>query len=204
MKLLFVLLSAIFVCLPVTEAMVSSKELTGINYDIVYPLVDTDSVSENMINSDIMEYIKKFKMAFDAAKFESGKMNYKVKFEDDGIVSLVLTDYRYSGGAHGLYWNYGIVYNKKTGVKLPLNYFVHLTSNDLQELYYIALYREQGTRIYPKEYQKIKRVPEDYFLLGDGSVNIIFMPYELSCFADGAAYIHIDANKIEYFNRKNK
>lgn len=47
----------------------------------------------------------------------------------------------------------------------------------------------------------VDRVSEDYYLGGNGTIYLIYQPYELASFADGNTYIEFTPQAIEYFKR---
>ena len=178
------------------------------SYEMSYPIVYTNNKAiQDKINQDIYHYIISFKDDYKAGKFYEGKFSYEVKFEDDNYVSLTITDYRYNlGAAHGLSAVYGIVYDKNTGQKLPLSHFLKVTLYDLDLMFGSRLYNYSGTNIKHEEtnFWKPERVSADYYLLGNGGIALIYRPYELSSYADGATTIRFSAKDVDYLNRKNK
>ena len=175
----------------------------GINYEMQYPLVYTENKSaQNKINQDIYRYIAKFKTDYNNGEFFKGWFKYDVKYEDDKLLSLTIYDGRYRGGAHEHYCVYGLVYDKRTGKRLPISNFVRLTLNSLQAYSSRHLYNEDGTKA---QYErKPERVSEDYYLLGNGGLALIYEPGELGSFGQGAITIRLNDEDIDYFNRLNK
>ena len=97
----------------------------------------------------------------------------------------------------------GVVYYKKTGQRLPLAFFVHLTPNDLNgEVASGHLYNERGHNTPAATDKYVAKVPENYFLGGNAYVCPIFQAGELTN-DNGPTYILLDVSVIDYFNRKN-
>lgn len=190
------------------NAMVQTGEQSGINYKLEYPIVYTaNEAAQNLINSDIAKYIDSFKGTFDKGGMLNGNISYIVKYEDDSVISLLLSDYRYSGGVHGHYHTYGLVYSKNTGQEVPLSSYLNISIDQLhRDLLdnWAHITNENGTYVkYDYKIKRVKRIPDDYYLSGDGSVSLIFSPYELASFADGAVHISISRNLIDYHRRLN-
>ena len=174
------------------------------NLDLKYPLVYMDNIEvQNKINTDIAKKVYELKMDYDKGKFYSGWMRYKIKYEDNQYLSLVLTCYRYNLGAgHGMYYGYGLVYNKNTGERIPLKNFVSsIKIGDLNSLA-VSVYNEN--MIFLSKYSYIDSISENYYLGGNGIVYLMYQPYKLSGFADGIISVELEPETIDYFNRKNK
>lgn len=50
----------------------------------------------------------------------TAQFSYEIKRCDDKIISIVFTQYDYTGGAHGNSWNYGVTFDTATGDRLHL------------------------------------------------------------------------------------
>lgn len=177
-----------------------------INYEMEYPIVYTkNQAAQNKINQDIYKHIATFRNDYNSGKFYKGKFYYQVKFENSNYISLTVSDSRYNmGAAHNQYFVYGLVYDKNSGRKLPLSNFVKITLKDLKSVADYHLYNESGTKIELLHFHKIEHVSNDYYLLGNGGIALIYQPYELASFADGATTIRLTQQEIDCFNRKNK
>ena len=199
----------IFVILHMGTAFASVEEHIDneMSYEMSYPIVYTNNKAiQDKINQDIYHYIISFKDDYKAGKFYEGKFSYEVKFEDDNYVSLTITDYRYNLRAvYGHSTVYGIVYDKNTGQKLPLSHFLRVTLDDLKLIVEGHLYNWSGTKIKADmRWHKLERVSEDYYLLGDGGIALIYRRYELASGGDDTTTIRLSSKDIDYFNRKNR
>lgn len=184
----------------------------GINYEMSYPIVYTkDKAAQDKINQDIYHYIATFKNDYDAGKFFKGSFSYKVKFEDNDYISLTITDYRYNmRSAHGYSKMYGVVYDKSTGRRLPLSHFLKITLQDLNLVYAPSkVYTEgayglnEGDKVTGWDWAP-KRISEDYYLLGNGEIALIYQRYEISYGDAGQTSIRLSTEEVDYFNRKNR
>lgn len=196
----------IFLQMGTASASVGTNTDNGINYEMSYPIVYTDNKEiQDKINQDIYHYIAAFRDDFNAGRFYKGWFSYELRFENDEYISLTIKDSRYSmGAAHEHYNVYGVVYDKHTGKKLPLSHFLKITLADLKWFYGSHLYNSAGNRIKANEFNIPKRVSEDYYLLGNGCIALVYRNFELGAFSDGATTIRLTQEEVDYFNRRNQ
>lgn len=180
---------------------------TKINYTMNYPLVYTkDPAAQEAINADIYTYIADFRAAYERGDFIDGSFSYEVKYEDDQVVSLVLCEYKWTGGAHGMPDYIGLNYDKATGEKLPLSYFVRLTPADRVQVLGFSIYNARDEILSDKELSEYRwdaELSTNYYLLGNGDLALIYQPYDLAPYAAGVTHIKLTAEWIDYFNRRN-
>lgn len=197
---------------PISSASVYEEKDSAINYTMSYPMVylDHNQEAQDRINSDIYNYIGAFRTDYYDGKFVNGFFKYEVKYEDDDVLSLMIIDYRYYGGAHGLEKGIGLNYSKKTGQRLPLPYFVRLRPGDISKVFSLPIYNRRNQHIpyritkdftpYTKEH---KGITDNFYLMGNGAIALIYQPYELAPYASGITHIVISAKYVDYFNRRN-
>lgn len=197
---------------PISSASVYEETDSAINYTMSYPMVylDHNQEAQDRINSDIYNYIGAFRTDYYNGKFVNGFFKYEVKYEDDDVLSLMIIDYRYYGGAHGLEKGIGLNYSKKTGQRLPLPYFVRLRPGDISKVFSLPIYNRRNQHIpyritkdftpYTKEH---KGITDNFYLMGNGAIALIYQPYELAPYASGITHIVISAKYVDYFNRRN-
>lgn len=200
-----------------TQAFVIDGHQEANHLKMTYPLVYVDNQqAQDKINTDIASYVYAAKAQFDIQSKRNTDetrpttldMTYTVTYEDNDFVSLTLTPYLYTGGAHGNYHQFGLVYNKHTGEAVPLSYFIHIKDGaQLQAALTQGLvtFSSQSTVItnsqeYPKD---INFVSEDYILNGNGSISLIYAPYELGPYSMGATRINFSREAINEFNTQN-
>lgn len=196
-----------------TQAMVKPGEIQKINLKLVYPVVYTENKqAENKINKDISAMVHKMKNAYDNGKLYTASMSYDVTYEDADVVSIMLTRDSISNptAVHGYYWREGIVYNKKTGERIPLYNYVRI--KDAEQLMYglygnvINEFTQSGKRVwyFHDNTWKIKSVSESYVLLGRGKIALLYPPYAAGPYADGTISIEFDEKAVDYYNRMNR
>ena len=187
-------------------AAVTEHRESTTNLSIAYPvLTAADGVVADPINADIAALAGSVRAAYESGAFYRGELGYRVHLDDENFLSVTFTDLRYElRGNQPTRRDYGYVYYKKTGQRLPLAFFVHVTPSDLDgEAVNGHLYNEQGRNTPIQPEKSVREVPTNYFLGGRGYVCPIFQAGELTA-STGPTYILLDAGIVEYFNRKNK
>lgn len=187
-------------------ATVTEHRESTTNLSIAYPVLALeDTAAADLINADIASLAANMRTAYENGAFYRGELGYRVHLDDDNFLSVTFTDLRYELRANQpVRHDYGCVYYKKTGQRIPLSFFVHLTPSDLDgEAVSGHLYNEQGRNTPIQPEKSVREIPTNYFLGGSGYVCPIFQAGELTA-STGPTYILLDASIIDYFNRKNK
>ena len=188
------------------DAAVAEHRESTTNLSIAYPVLSLDDTSvASLINTDIESLAARVRTEYESGAFYRGELGYRVHLDDDNFLSVTFTDLRYElRGNQPTRHDYGMVYYKKTGQRLPLAFFVHVTPSDLDsEAANGHLYNEQGRNTPIQPEKSVREVPSNYFLGGRGFVCPIFQAGELTA-STGPTYILLDASIVDYFNRKNK
>ena len=205
---LLLLVCAMFFGLGSTAfAEVNSMHEEKINWNLTYPsvIIPDNLAAQDRINTDIMTHIKALRSDFENGEYYMCGGYYKVHYEDEAILSVSLYLYRYPYGANGNHsYSWNIVYDKTNGQKIPLYNYVRITPEDLDLYKYSHTYSESGELLEDVWDVDITKVPDDYFLPGDGAICIVFSPYSLTAGVYGPTYIKLEPEYIEYLNRKNK
>ena len=189
-----------------TSAAVTEHRESTTNLSIAYPILSAETgVVADPINADIAALAADVRTAYEDGEFYRGEFGYRVHLDDENFLSVTFTDLRYTlRGNQPTRQDYGFVYYKKTGQRLPLAFFVHVTPSDLDgEAVNGHLYNEQGRNTPIRPEKSVHEVPTNYFLGGRGFVCPIFQAGELTA-STGPTYILLDASIVDYFNRKNK
>lgn len=107
---------------------------------------------------------------------------------------------------HGICLNY----SKVTGERIGLPYFLRVRPEDANMIFSLPIYTSRGklldydsTAHFIKITKAEKGITDNYVLSGDGSVSLVYQPYELASYAAGITYIYISGKYVDYFNRKN-
>lgn len=212
MILILVILS--FMLTVNVEAYVETGNLSDKNYTINYPIVNIDNnkIAQNKINNDISHYVNRFKKDYYIGEFVNGTFKYKVKFENEQYISLMIIDNRYIsfGAAHSMSCATCVTYDKTTGDKVPLSFFVRLVPADLAAIMALPVY-DENNRILPynentkTDYLKSghAEISSNYYLEDNGAIALVYQPYQLASYSHGVTHISLNSNAIDYFNRKN-
>lgn len=198
-------LLALGLCLAVSAsafAAVTEKVENGDKYQVSYPVVTLKKEkAAQRINDDILKMVaktKKLAQSTDPVYIAVGT-NYEVISEDDRYLNIIFTTWDNTGGAHGMYYDHGIVYDKKSGKRLPYTKFAKGIKAD--ELYDgIA---SKTLKVFGKDLQTRSEAPfieyikkeafnvsEDY-IVKDGKVYLMYPPYELDCYAAGTTFVEL-------------
>ena len=188
------------------SAQVADNHEEQINWSLTYPtvIVENNPTAQEKINTDISQYIDELRQDFQMGYYKCGG-RYKLHYEDSSVISLSLYLYRLPYAGNGNHWsNIDLVYDKATGNRIPLYHYVHATAKDLDLYKRSHSYAQDGTKLKRLKEDVINRVPDDYFLIGDGIVCIVFHSYEIAAGAYGPCYIKLEPDYINYLNRLNK
>ena len=181
---------------------------TNMNMDLKYPLVYTENTAvQTAINTDAA-YVGEANDAYYNRHVYQVSQSYKVTYEDKDIVSLLLTTYYYrAGAAHGSYRTQGMVYDKRTGQRVPLYNYVKIASAKQLDTAVrdgvLTFYTSARKRTYLPRCRHVDYASDNYFLIGKGYINLVYQPYELGPFSYGNTFIEFSPKAIEYFNRMN-
>lgn len=193
----------------VASASVQTGSIQKINLDLKYPLVYTQNQTAQKKIKDIATWVYNSKRDYDNGEFLSVETQYEVTYEDDSVISIMFVNLSYPAGVAHQWTSYdGIVYDKRTGNRIPLYNYVHIrNAQQLEDGLYsgvLSLHDESGEEItYDGTNWPVERVSQDYLLRGGGTIDLLYSPYELAPFAAGATSIRFDPEAINYFNRMN-
>lgn len=190
-----------------------AKVVTGsqsdANLDLKYPLVYTDSAyAQQAINTDIANYVLKAKDMYYNQHVYQVSQNYNVTYEDNQVVSILLTTHYYNAGAiHGMYTTKGLVYNKVTGERIPLYNYIKIANADQLQVGVISgvlsFYNGAHKKVDLPRGWHVSYASDNYCLRGKGYIDLVYQPYQLGPFSYGTTYIGFNPSAIEYFNRLN-
>ncbi|MCD8100620.1 MAG: RsiV family protein [Oscillospiraceae bacterium] len=112
---------------------------------------------------------------------------------DGAVLSLLCTDYLYSGGAHGNFFYSGVSFDAQSGEILELSDIISDTDGFLSAAVpYVCgdLYAQYGTGLYDYYEEEVKTLlsEEPTWYLDAEGVTFVFPPYTLGPYAMGTAY----------------
>lgn len=203
---LVIILTGILLIHASASAQVAENNEKQINWSLTYPtvIVENNPTAQEKINTDILKYINELRQDFQLGYYKCGGI-YKLHYEDSSVISLSLYLYRMPYTGNGNHWsNVDLVYDKYTGNRIPLYHYVNATAKDLDLYKSGHSFAQDGTKLKSLKEESITRVPDDYFLVGDGIVCITFHSCEIASGAFGPCYIKLEPDYIDYLNRLNK
>ncbi|MDO4920415.1 MAG: DUF4163 domain-containing protein [Phascolarctobacterium sp.] len=193
-------------CLTVTAtgfAAVQEKTLTGDRYQLTYPVFTFENGrAAKKVNKEIKQMVKDTRSLLKDPVYQSVATIYKVVQETDQYVVLTFTSYNYTGGAHGMYYTKGLVYDKATGEALPYTHFAKaVDAAQLKRGIADGSYKvfcsdllTTSTAPFLNDIENFQ-VSENYVIGEDGHVYLMYQPYELDCYAAGVTYVQLPLNK---------
>ena len=198
-------LLALGLCLAVSAsafAAVTEKVEQGKKYKLSYPVFKLENrAAAKAINKDLKSMAmaqKKLAKSKDPSYVEVGT-NYQIFSETDAYVNVIFVTWDYMGGAHGMHYDYGLVYSKATGERLPYTHFAKAIAAG--ELY--DAIAEHRVKVYGADLQTVSEAPfityikkdefkrSDDYVVKDGKVYLMYPPYELDCYAAGTTYVEL-------------
>lgn len=200
-------------CFTTTQGQVIEKTQTDTNLKLSYPLIYVENQkAQETMNQLIATYVGRMQNMYYNEKMYQVVMSYKVTYEDEQLLSLVIEQGWYNGqAAHGYYTHQGLVFNKETGERIPAYNYVKLKSNqqlkDFVGSSLLPVYRQDmKEQLYPQQLFGLSDIEvhnDNYVLLGNGTIGMLYQPYELSAYAYGVTTVLFTPEKIEYINRLN-
>lgn len=198
-------LLALSLCLAVSAsafAAVTEKVETGNKYKVSYPVFTLkNEKAAQRINDDILRIVtetKELAKSTDPVYVAVGT-NYEIISENDKYINIILTSWDNLGGAHGMYYDMGIVYDAKSGKRLPYTKFAKkITAEDLydgiangQLKVYCSDLTTESEAPFLKCFKKNEFNVSKHYILKDGKVYLMYPPYELDCYAVGTTYVEL-------------
>ncbi|HWO96746.1 MAG TPA: S-layer homology domain-containing protein [Bacillus sp. (in: firmicutes)] len=114
---------------------------------------------------------------------------YDVKRADNEYISIIFTDYTYTGGAHGMYWNTGYTFDTKTGSLLTLGEVANNSNyvNIINDEIHKQIQQRRSSGEYTDwEFKDFSSINNDTgFYVTAGGIVIYFQPYEYTPYALG-------------------
>lgn len=155
-----------------------------INRDLEKKILDF----KDGVGQDAQEYAAEMKKnGFEAHPCEA-YVSYDVRYNQDDLLSLSLTYYQYTGGAHGMTEMETLNINTGTGEKLALKDFFK-PGDDYQNIILEGVHKQMAADpdvYFPDAAEKLTAIPADQpFYIEDGHVVVYFGLYELAPYSSG-------------------
>ena len=199
------LLLATALCLSVTASAFAAvtMEEQKVTFDYKYPIISglKNPAAEKNINDTIAKELLRLRKAHgEDAYIVSGGMSYKLGVETDKYLSLTVDGYDYHGGAHGMYYTEGFVFDKETGKRLAYTDFVpKLNADTLIRGLRAGVLPARTVSDVPTELPFLDnntRVSDNFILNEDGSISLIYESYELDCYAAGNIFVTLTPETV--------
>ncbi len=186
------------------------EEKTGdVEVDIQYPQIEglKDVKVQESINGVLKNHVEDFKLAtkdFEGEVKELRKIgfnqnygavvNYEVKYNKNGLLSVVFTDYTYNGGAHGIYGDISYTFDLTTGETYNLEDLFN-AGFDYKNVINEIVKEQFNAMDYTLEEFKSISENQPYYLSNSGIV-IYFSLYEYTPYAAGIPRFTIPYEQI--------
>lgn len=196
-----------------------ASETEKIKITIQYPQID--GLDDKTIQDSINSIFKKSAMdagkeglqnADDIAKNAAGYtgspikceiyFDYRVKYNQNGLLSVVFTNYQYTGGAHGFTVQSSHTFNLKTGEEYKLKDLFNSTSDYVS--YISSIVRDQindminEKKLSESSITRFKSIKEEQnFYLSNNAVIIYFQEYEYFSYAAGIQEFPVDISALK-------
>jgi hypothetical protein len=182
-------------------AKVETKSAAIANIEMEWPYIKgATKAATKAINADIRTYMDDFRYDYIAKKFLSGRTWFETAYEDEELASVILYDLR-NDGKDNTTTLHAMVYDLKTGQRIPLQNVCKLTVQDLVDRAGTNFYRDGYVHIKPKKMPT--RVPEDYVLTNSGGIAVYFQVNEVGDLLDGNVTARFTPEEIREINAKH-
>ncbi len=172
---------------------------TGERYKLIYPAFTfTNRQAAKKVNKDIKILVEEARQLLENPVYREEATNYRLFKETDEYVCFTFTSWNYTGGAHGMYYTRGLVYDKSSGESLPYTHFAEaVTPEQLRadiadgrvKVFCADLQTPSAAPFLPDA--RDFRVSEDYIIAADGRVYLMYQPYELDAYAAGVTCVQL-------------
>jgi hypothetical protein len=118
---------------------------------------------------------------------------YTLKYKHGHILSILITDYGYYGGAHGTSLVKSYNFNLKTGQQIKINHVLKTKAKMGKTQRYAYNYIQKHKELFFPEI-KLSDVKIDYFYFTKNGIVVIFQEYEVAAYAAGQPTIKIPSS----------
>lgn len=160
-----------------------------------------DKAMNACIDKEVVKYVKAF---IDKHGKEGGTawLTTEVIRDDFQYLTLrIASSTNFKGAAHPLTYVHGIVFDKQTGKRLPLSYFVEMPAPEQMEGYVRNnIFQVLGYDNRPLPLEGItppKTISKEYLLDKEDNLDLIYQQYEIAPYAFGAPRIRLDKAYVD-------
>lgn len=174
--------------------------------DVQYPIVEglPDRTVKQYINSVIMAVVSSLivKSGYNENPMTEVTGRYEIRTNRNGILSLSIEIYWFSGGAHGMTVLESLTFDVSTGQLFRLRDLFKENAKYVKHLTEIVKRQIQKKNI-PVIVDFTSIDPDQYFYLGNNALVLYFQLYELAPYAYGFPRFHILTKEIADIIREN-
>ncbi|MDL2281120.1 DUF3298 and DUF4163 domain-containing protein [Selenomonadales bacterium OttesenSCG-928-I06] len=183
-------------CMPAVFADVADEceeqvPTVNIQFNVSYPRFDDiDNLAiQDKINNDVKAYTHECLKEMQGYLFEDFPAGVDIHpvmhLRSEDRLSFHMFYWMYTGGAHGNVIINTFNYDLKTGKKLS---FKDVSKASLKQINKAIFAQAEG---FYDDFKGIKEYPETFYLDDDGSVVIVFQPYEIAPYVRGVIEVRI-------------
>lgn len=170
-----------------------AKETEGYTIHLEYPQVSglENAAAQQAINDTLKQTYDSFAAHVNTSLADRSNEDrpyefdsyYVVTYNENGVLSLVLDQYEYLGGAHGMTVRQGFTFSLKDGKRLLLGDLFGANPNYKKQLnqHILKAFKQRGE--YMGGFTGLQT--EKYFYLRDGRVTLFFQLYDYTAYAAG-------------------
>jgi hypothetical protein len=179
---------------------ISTVRMSKPRMEIYYPRISgcESGVAERRINDKILDLANQ--MLTEQAYYDNPETTitayYEIKTNERGILSLTMSNYAFSGGAHGITLLKALTFNIETGYDyslkqlfLPYGSYIEILSKRIRDQ---IKQRDIPVTVF---FERIR--PEQDYYVADKCLVIYFQQYELAPYAYGFSQFPISLYDVE-------
>lgn len=117
--------------------------------------------------------------------------SYKVTGNNTAYLTFILSDYEYTGGAHGLGYKYGVNYSLKTGKELPISGVLKTSTQFKKVEKYIYNKLKNNDDYFVDKLSDVDVSKKSEYLMMKDGIKVIFQSYAIAPYSTGQPEIFV-------------
>lgn len=117
--------------------------------------------------------------------------SYKVSGSHSSYLTFILSDYEYTGGAHGLGYKYGVNYSLKTGKEIPITSVLKTSTQQKKVEKYIYNKLKNNNDYFVDTLSDVDVSKNSEYLMMKDGIKVIFQSYEIAPYSTGQPEIYV-------------
>ncbi|MGX8176329.1 DUF3298 and DUF4163 domain-containing protein [Exiguobacterium artemiae] len=123
--------------------------------------------------------------------------SYKVTGNNSAYLTFTLSDYAYTGGAHGMGYKYGVNYSLKTGKEVPISSVLKSETKMKKVEKYIYNKLKNNEDYFVDRLSDVDVSKKTEYLMMKDGIKVIFQSYEIASYAVGQPEIFVPKNVFQ-------